>query len=659
MTIYAESLTTLRCDYDVNICNEAAVVTVRESFRQNYNHLFKPRYIYPLPQQASVTGMRWYFAGQWHEATVSVQPQTALGNPASFSAQQAIYLGNYPYYCDLDCIPAFLDTMCVEITYLQVMDYHNGVAELVLKNNLEGIQLAALLQQSLQADITSQRPMTGLELSSHTPDMLVNNILSGTVHYSSQNQSATADYVLRYSMDYEHPGTQAMSVFRDSTPDGLGNGYFAFYAEPDPSLSSLQIRKVYNIIIDVSGSMSGEKILQAQQASGYVVDHLNPTDCFNLTAFSTATQTLWTDYHPNTPANVAAAHLFIDGLTANGSTNIQAAFDSSVPQFNPAGDSLANIIIFMTDGEPTVGITDTQLLSAYVDSLIAATGAGICVFSFGIGTSVDEELLILLSGHNNGTAYFVGNDEIFEAVTDFYNTVCNPTLVYPQFSSIPAGAISEVYPNPAPSLFLGRQVVICGRYDTPQHIVFVCRGQLFTHEVSYQYEINLTGQNHGIYGFLPKLWAKKKIESLLVQYHALQPSNPDAIALRQMITQVSQHYHVLAIFEESGFLAVPEAENTWAEADIRAGSCFPNPFGDVVRLRFETLKPLKQAAQLRIYNAKGQLVKIEECQARTPGSYELRWEGKDNSGTRQGAGIYLYILEGGDTLVTGKLTLLR
>ena len=50
------------------------------------------------------------------------------------------------------------------------------------------------------------------------------------------------------------------------------------------------IAKDIILVLDQSGSMEGEKFIQAQQALHYVLDHLNKNDRFNIIAFSTGTQ---------------------------------------------------------------------------------------------------------------------------------------------------------------------------------------------------------------------------------------------------------------------------------------------------------------------------------------------------------------------------------
>ena len=50
------------------------------------------------------------------------------------------------------------------------------------------------------------------------------------------------------------------------------------------------------------------------------------------------------------------------------------------------------------------------------------------------------------------------------------------------------------------------------------------------------------------YQFLPKVWAKQKIENLLIQYYALDPNSSQALALKQQIIDLSLAFGVITPF---------------------------------------------------------------------------------------------------------------
>jgi hypothetical protein len=237
-------------------------------------------------------------------------------------------------------------------------------------------------------------------------------------------------------------------------------------------------------------------------------------------------------------------------------------------------------------------------------------------------------ILCLLAEHNHGFATFVGNDEIYEAVTSFFITVCTPTLNEPVFSVLEPGDVYEIYPVTISNLYLGRQNLICGKYSIPREVLFILNGQIFGHPVTYQYQINLSGINQPEYYFLPQLWAKKKIEHLLEEYYTYSPNQPEALALRQQITQISSDYSVLTIFDENGMLDNPEDGIPAPDADIILLGSFPNPFSRHTIISFNTYKTAY--VKVNVYNIKGQLVCALLNENVEKGEHEAVWNGRDN-----------------------------
>lgn len=98
-------------------------------------------------------------------------------------------------------------------------------------------------------------------------------------------------------------------------------------------------------------------------------------------------------------------------------TNISGAFDTAIPRFINANDSTANIIIFLTDGLPTAGISETNSLLEHIHNLVIQAETGVIVFTFGIGDDVNKQLE--------------------EVITNFYLQIRNPVLLNTQIAYSP------------------------------------------------------------------------------------------------------------------------------------------------------------------------------------------------------------------------------
>lgn len=659
--VYVETLPLVKSHYEVRISDEMAVVKLSEVYRVAYTHQFYPRYFFPMAEGAATTSIRWKVAGVWHSGQMSIQSQHPAGGPSQFSQGMQAYLGEYPFVYDILPSLNFNDTLIVELTYIQPVTYRSGNNDLVLKNNISFYQSYQVEEQSLEASLYSTRDIYSLDLVSHAPDEVDYDDHTGNLNCTIINQPAGEDYLIRYCVEYLHPVSYQMSTFQNSVPDSLGRGYFAFHIEPDPLISSLPIRKVYTIVIDNSGSMNADnKLVQAQQASNYMVDNLNPDDYFNIISFNSLTVPLWNQHRPFSQTNVGLAHDFINNLEAETNTNMQNLFYVAINQFAPTVDSVANVIIFMTDGEPTEGIGGTNELSQYVDNLVLQTGAGIFLFSFGIGPNINEDLLNLLSEHNQGIAMFVGIENIYSAITNFYNNICNPLLVNPIMNIEPFSTTTEVYPDSLQNLYLGQQRTIYGRYSVPQTLQLVLTGNLFNQDITYQFQSVLSGVENATYNMLPKMWAKKKIEELLREYYTYLPTDPQALALKLSIYHFSVMYSIQTIFE--GTITpvnnLEEYEQTPSFV-IRLINSYPNPFSKQTNISFKTGCVIKEPVILKIYNTKGQLVKTLTSYTKTPGDYELSWDGRDNNGNNVASGVYIYKITAAGKSLTNKLMLMK
>ncbi len=659
---YLQMASLKRCSYEVNIENQIAVITVTETFKNTANSNMAPRYYYPLPEGASATQLRWCSYGIWFTAIISPNPQNPPGGPSNLPSNFTNYVGAFPVIFDFITTLAPNDTLQVEMTYVQLLPYSQGNVDLTMRNNINPVQTESILTQALDVHLNSERTITGFQLLSHNSENITNNGETATAQYYATNQYANTDYHLRYSLSSEQLGLWTMSTFRDSVPDNLGRGFFTFIAEPDPSDNTQVINKVFTLIIDRSGSMGySNKITQAKNAATYIVNHLNEGDLFNIVIFNHLYQSMWTTHQPFTPANVTTALNFISGITATGNTNIQQAFSVAVPQFNNANDDTANIIIFLTDGQPTSGITDTPQLVTFVDGLISANEAEIFLFNFGIGNDVNQQLLSQLADNNSGAVTFLGDNEVYASITEFYNLIRNPVLLNPTFTVNPTNSVEEVFPGVLPNLYLGKQMIVSGRYYSPQTASITFSGQAYNNIVSYQYPLTLAETNDPNKAFLPKIWAKQKIETMLVQYYTLDPNSMAALELRQTIVDISIMWGIITPF--TSFTGGTDAEDLTEPVppvvEVINLTNYPNPFNPATTISFEVVKDIDSPAILKIYNIKGQLVRILAVNVKGKGKYQIFWDGKDQEGRIVTNGIYFYNLVVGNTILTNKMTFMK
>nr|XP_057921749.1 inter-alpha-trypsin inhibitor heavy chain H5 isoform X3 [Doryrhamphus excisus] len=208
------------------------------------------------------------------------------------------------------------------------------------------------------------------------------------------------------------------------------NGYFVHYFAPK-DLPVVPKNVVF--VIDTSASMLGTKMRQTKDALLTILRDLRAVDRFNFISFSNKIK-VWKTSHlvPVTPLNIRDAKKFIYTLVATGGTNFDGAVQTgsallrdylSGPEANPNSVSL---IVFLTDGRPTVGESQS---TAILGNTRSAVQEKFCIFTIGIGNNVDYKLLERMSLENCGMTRRIHEEAHASAMLKgFYKEIGTPLL---------------------------------------------------------------------------------------------------------------------------------------------------------------------------------------------------------------------------------------
>lgn len=652
---------------EVQVENQVAIIKTTQTFQNNFSQPVNFKYGFPLPEGASAISLRWLINGEWKVAIITPEPpDTTLPGGGDPDPNLITYLGDVPLYFDI-ADTLLVDSLTIfEVTYVEFLPYSFGNVTFNYPNNYQLIQTSSLDVQQLLFTLNSSRTIEDIQVLSHTPTQLINSGNSAFAEVILYELPADNDYEILYSLNLEELGLFSFSTFQPDSlvPDSLGRGFFTFVAEPDAGAASDVIDKVFTLIVDRSGSMSGNKIVQARGAANFIVQNLNEGDKFNIVDFATDVSSFRPVHVDFNPTNESAALAYISTFNANGSTNISGAFDVAVPQFSSANDSTANIIIFFTDGQPTAGITQTDLLVQHINDLVQTTETDLIIFCFGIGLDVNQQLLSLIAQNNQGLAMFLLNEDLEEIITNFYLLIRNPVLLNTDITFSP-NVLSEIYPAPLPNLYKGQQMIVSGRYNEGTDVQVTLSGEAFGQPVEYSYDMNLSDSAVYNYQFLPKIWAKQKIEHLVIEYYTLDPNSPEAEALKELIIQISIAYGVVSPFTGFGN-PTTEVEDTETlseqnsiPSEFKMLGNYPNPFNPSTTIRFSVPSQLNQVVKVKIYNSIGELVRIMTIYVAEAGIYEIVWDGKFSNGSTAPSDIYICVIDFGEFILADKMILMK
>ncbi|XP_019753024.1 inter-alpha-trypsin inhibitor heavy chain H5 [Hippocampus comes] len=262
------------------------------------------------------------------------------------------------------------------------------------------------------------------------------------------------DFVIRYDLQ------------RDT---GIGdvqvqNGHFVHYFAPK-DLPVVPKNVVF--VIDTSASMLGTKMRQTKDALFTILRDLRAVDHFNFISFSNKIK-VWrpSSLVPVTPLNIQDAKKFIFTLVPTGGTNIDGAIQSGSALLREylsgphVGPNSVSLIIFLTDGRPTVGESQS---AAILGNTRSAVLDKFCVFTIGIGNDVDYNLLERMSLENCGVMRRIREEaDASVMLKGFYEEIGTPLLSDIRINYTP-GSVDHVTQHLFANYFNGSEMVVAGK----------------------------------------------------------------------------------------------------------------------------------------------------------------------------------------------------
>ncbi|MCA8967957.1 MAG: VWA domain-containing protein, partial [Planctomycetes bacterium] len=179
-----------------------------------------------------------------------------------------------------------------------------------------------------------------------------------------------------------------------------------------------------------------------------------------------------------TRESVLAARAYLAAIRPTGGTNVHDALLEALRQ--PHTEGTLPIVLFLTDGLPTVGRTSEVEIREMVAK---ANVAGRRIFTFGVGNDVNVPLLDRISDATRATATYVLPDEDVELkVAKVFRRLYGPVLADVELEVVgPDGAVDtrrvrELMPERVPDLFEGDQLVLLGQYRGEEPLRFRLSG---------------------------------------------------------------------------------------------------------------------------------------------------------------------------------------
>ena len=494
----------------VDIDDQAAHTAIDQLFFNPQEWDLEGTYLFPLPAGASFSAFAMEVDGQPLAAEI-LDADEARQIYEEIVRQRIDpglleYVGRNAYQARIFPIPALGDKR-VELAYDEILVRDAGIVRYVYPLNSEKFSTTPLDDVSVQVRINSTTPIKVVYSPSHEIELERLSEFAVVATYADESGAIpTEDFVLYYTVSADPVGIDLLSYF---SPDEI-EGYYMLLAAPEALPSTDQvIPKRMILVFDRSGSMAGDKMEQARAALKFAIGQLNAIDEFNIVDYGTTVKSFSEEVVAADEDNRQQALAYVDEIEALGGTNIHGALTSALGMMR--GDDRSEMVVFLTDGKPTIGETHTERI---LEDLQGARKVGTRIFVFGVGNEVNTLLLDRVAGDNGGaTTYVEPGEDIEIAVSSFYTKVASPVLedLRLEFAGV---RHSDFYPQELPDLFRGGQVVQVGRLEDTGVVDVELSGQVLGETLAFARTVDLNARGPE---FLPRLWATRKVGFLLGQ----------------------------------------------------------------------------------------------------------------------------------------------
>ncbi len=492
----------LHINADVN--NGYSVTTVEEKLTNGLDIPAEDEFRFLIPEEAFISGFTIIIDGKEYVADVlpKKEAQEKFEEAASQGRSAGLLESRNKNMFSYSLSFGAKQSIIVRLKYEQAIKKSLGKYEYVLfLRNTDTTHIINAL--SVNLSISSINNINTLETPGFTgASVKYLSPTQGRVTFTS-NAMPDTDLTVVYTTD--NPPLNGNMLFYNMG----GQGYMMHVFSPNESeLGTTALSKDIIFVVDKSGSMSGEKITQVKSVFTKIISDLPPDDYFNVIFFDTTMRTYSGTLMEATTKNKADAANFVNSLDATGGTNINQALLDAVGMFKTDSQRVP-IIVFLTDGEPTEGITSPYVIRK---NIMDANKAKVSIFTvaFGIEDQANYDFLKALSLENYGKAQrFFLEGKVEEEMTDFYKTISTPLITDMTFTY---NAVSDVVNTGQFNLFAGSDAIVLGKYSG-NSITSDIAATTRTGSRNFKNSFNVVSKPED--SFIPRLWAYTRIKKLM------------------------------------------------------------------------------------------------------------------------------------------------
>ena len=345
----------------VEVKNGTAVTRIEQVFHNSAGRDLEATFLFPMPEEAAILDFAMWINGRKVHGEVLDRTKARgiyerivrrMRDPGLIE-----WAGHSLFQARIYPVPARGDQK-IEIAYTQVLPYEDGVYRYRYPMRTPHGAMRTLEDFTMHVELTSATPIRNVYSPTHEVYVRKRDEQHATAGFEKDAALLDKDFELLYTVSREDIGLNLLTYRPKGKP-----GYFLMMAAPKATWAEREIvGKNVVFVVDTSGSMKEHgKMARARAALRYCIERLNPKDRFNIIRFSSDVERFRDGFVGADEARREALD-FVDGLEAAGGTAIHAALLDALA----LDDAERPIVVFVTDGRPTIGKTSTKVIAEAV-----------------------------------------------------------------------------------------------------------------------------------------------------------------------------------------------------------------------------------------------------------------------------------------------------
>lgn len=498
----------------INIQGQVAYTAIDQTFYNPSGARLEGYFLFPIPTAGVIANFSMFINGkETHAELLDAKKARQIYEDIVRSLRDPALLEYHKH--DLFKVRVFpiepRSDLRIKISYSEILTKEDATFTYTYPLNTAKHAAKPLQNLTLDIQLKTDENLKTIYCPTHNAEIVRKTGNEARIGYEAKQLQPNSDFKLYFSDGSANVGVSALAY-----QNGKDDGFFLITLSPGtPEAATQLVNKDITFVLDVSGSMSGEKLDKAKEALTFCINSLHNADRFNIVRFSTEARPLFDKLESADKANVAEARTFVANLKAIGGTNIDQALELALKATTQP--NRPHFVVFITDGKPTIGATDeTELLK----KVTTANTQNTRIFTFGIGDDLNTHLLDKITQATRAfRSYILPSEDIEVKISNFYTKINSPVLTDVQVGFSRNINAFEIYPKDPEDLFSGSSLTIMGRYrslGSNDKASVIVSGKVNGERKQYTFPVTLP-DNQTKNEFIPPLWAARAVGYYLDQ----------------------------------------------------------------------------------------------------------------------------------------------